>query len=100
MRINLNCPYEEKDAARALGARWDPGRKTWYIADVEDLTPFMRWISADKKKAPGRKVDHHAPKTTSSSVAVQSCGCDHIPPWEDCEHTEAAAAAALEEILA
>lgn len=23
MRINLNYPFEEKDAAKALGARWD-----------------------------------------------------------------------------
>lgn len=46
MRINLNCPYDEKDQAKALGARWDG--KTWYIVDVEDLTPFMRWI--DRKE--------------------------------------------------
>lgn len=42
MRINLNCPYSEKNEAKALGARWDG--TTWYIVDVEDLTPFMRWI--------------------------------------------------------
>lgn len=47
MRINLSCPYAEKDDAKALGARWDARLKTWYIEDVEDLTPFMRWLRDD-----------------------------------------------------
>lgn len=45
MRVNLRVSFEEKDEAKSLGARWDPARKTWYIQDVEDLTPFMRWIT-------------------------------------------------------
>ena len=44
MRINLNCPYPEKDEAKRLGARWDNARKVWYLENVEDLTPFMRWM--------------------------------------------------------
>ncbi len=51
MRINLNCPYPEKDEAKALGARWDAGIKKWYIENVEDLTPFMRWIEREKPVA-------------------------------------------------
>ena len=174
MRINLDCPYAEKDQAKALGARWDG--KTWYIIDVEDLTPFMRWIhskapepvsvemitlteylrseygskvkalsfaaakafgipypppkgwaekyahrsiradqwpkrgkeSAAKhkktRKPPAHKSAHHgvnqlAPVVTKS-VYVPHCGCYHVPPWEDCEHTEAAANAAMREMLA
>lgn len=45
MRIDLNCPFAEKDAAKSLGARWDVARRTWYIENMEDLTPFMRWIT-------------------------------------------------------
>jgi hypothetical protein len=44
MRINLVTPFAEKDAVKALGARWDPAKKLWYITDVADLTLFMRWI--------------------------------------------------------
>ncbi|WP_394757106.1 DUF5710 domain-containing protein [Rhodoferax sp.] len=29
---------------KALGARWAVNKKIWYIADVADLTPFLRWI--------------------------------------------------------
>lgn len=49
MRINLDCPFSEKDHAKALGARWDVARKIWYIENVEDLTPFMRWIGKKPK---------------------------------------------------
>lgn len=44
MIIHLNVPYAEKDEAKALGARWNPQRKTWFIEDKEDLTPFLKWI--------------------------------------------------------
>jgi len=52
MRINLQCAYKDKDKVKALGARWDVANRVWYIIDVEDLTPFMRWIppsDADKR---------------------------------------------------
>src|SRR5450830_802080 len=32
MRINLVTPFTEKDAVKALGARWDSAKKLWYIA--------------------------------------------------------------------
>ena len=32
MRVNLNVPYAEKDAAKAAGARWDAARKCWELA--------------------------------------------------------------------
>lgn len=31
-RAYLDVPYAEKDAAKALGARWDPAAKRWYDA--------------------------------------------------------------------
>lgn len=125
MRINLNCPFSEKDEAKALGARWDAARKVWYIENVEDLTPFMRWISNGpapvkqstrltkseeleqeetlrqmfvqhlRKKRRPRK-DYHAPVTTGKLVPL--CNCD-VPPWEDCEHTEELSARAMAEML-
>ena len=43
-RIYLACPYDDRVAAKDLGARWDPDSRCWYISGVEDLTLFMRWI--------------------------------------------------------
>ena len=99
MRINLVTPFAEKDAVKALGARWDPAQKLWYITDVADLTPFMRWIpdlesasepSGGAAKAPA-KSNAKAPARQSKgvitkfAVAVPGCGCQ-VLPWVDCEH--------------
>lgn len=46
MRTNLKVPYEEKDDAKKLGARWDAARKTWYVENVENIAQFMRWMPA------------------------------------------------------
>ena len=29
----LNVPYSQKDRAKALGARWNPGEKLWYVPE-------------------------------------------------------------------
>ena len=114
MRIDLACPFDQKDKAKALGARWDAAKKVWYIVDVEDLTPFMRWITrpshlkpsgggqVKKKKSKARKqkspkTDYHATVTTGTCTPL--CDCD-VLPWEDCEHTEALAQQAMHEMLA
>lgn len=101
MRINLVTPFADKDKAKALGARWDPARKVWYIVDVADLTPFMRWIpdlaaatAAASDTGPAAPIAKPAAKastpaiTTKPSQAVASCGCKALP-WEDCAHTAA-----------
>lgn len=94
MRINLVTTFAEKDAVKALGARWDGAKKVWYITDVADLTPFMRWIPnpeiasgssggatvAPAKQSPG--------VITKPTVAVAHCGCV-VLPWMDCEHSSA-----------
>jgi hypothetical protein len=96
MRINLVTPFAEKDAVKALGARWDAAQKVWYIKYVADLTPFLRWISnmevaTESSTAGTAQVKTNAPKaqshgvTTKPTVEVPHCGCN-VLPWEDCEH--------------
>ena len=96
MRINLVTPFAEKDAAKALGARWDSAKKVWYIVDVEDLTPFLRWIpnldaaqdtvatAPASAQTPVAKVK--PPATSKPAVEVPHCGCS-VLPWDDCEHS-------------
>ena len=50
MRINLTCPYEDKEEAKSLGARWDPAKKVWYIVNPTSLAPFSKWLSEDVQK--------------------------------------------------
>jgi len=99
MRINLVTPFAERDAAKALGARWDSTLKTWYIQNVADLTPFQRWIPATANGSvvsaarPGRPSHRSAmaPPSGGGAAVTQSvaerahCGCD-VLPWEPCSH--------------
>lgn len=39
----LTVPYAEKDKAKKLGARWDAERRTWYVPQGTDTTPFKAW---------------------------------------------------------
>lgn len=41
----LNVPYEEKDEAKSLGARWNPELKKWYVERKENYHKFKKWIS-------------------------------------------------------
>ena len=100
MRINLVTPFAEKEAAKALGARWDGAKKIWYIVDVEDLTPFMRWIPnldaakdtgaaspTNPKSSPKAVVARtKTPASSKPAVVVPHCGCK-VLPWDDCEHS-------------
>lgn len=86
MRINLQVPYAEKDAAKRLGARWDMARKVWYIVNQEDLTPFMPWLKIAQPASPKAR-EKAGIVTKATSTHLPSCSCTS-PPWEDCEHTE------------
>ena len=101
MRINLATPFAEKDAAKALGARWDSDKRLWYITDVADLKPFLRWIpdlaaATESASAGSTMAARTAPKAapqrtragaiTKPAVEVPHCGCK-VLPWEDCEHS-------------
>ena len=100
MRINLTTPFAEKDAVKALGARWDAAKKVWYVTDVADLSPFARWIpdlagatqnttdEAPRLAKSASKASGHRPPAPGARPAVEvpHCGCD-VLPWEDCVHT-------------
>ena len=40
----LTVNFKEKDAAKALGARWDSGQRQWYVPEGRELAPFVRWL--------------------------------------------------------
>lgn len=44
-RIYLNVPYNEKDEAKKLGAKWESAKKSWYILDNNKNKELMmgRW---------------------------------------------------------
>ena len=46
MRIYLDVPFKEKDAAKDLGARWDAEFRSWFVDAGQPLDRFVRWIPA------------------------------------------------------
>ena len=40
----IRCAYEDKEAAKARGARWDGSKKSWYVPQELALEPFARWL--------------------------------------------------------
>jgi hypothetical protein len=104
MRINLKTPFAEKDAVKALGARWDAARKIWYVTDVADLAPFMRWIpdlqaatevAANQPATPAQAAakpaaQHSSGVITQPATVLPHCGCTALP-WQDCQHTASTA---------
>jgi hypothetical protein len=42
----LSCSFKEKDKVKALGARWDPESKSWWVEDKpENQETFAKWIT-------------------------------------------------------
>jgi hypothetical protein len=40
----IDVPYAEKDQAKALGAKWNPEAKKWFIPDGVAQDKFTKWI--------------------------------------------------------
>ena len=45
-RTYLAVPYDEKDDAKALGAKWDRQAKAWYVPAGVELEAFQPWLPA------------------------------------------------------
>ena len=43
-RTALQVPFKEKDAAKALGAKWDKDARAWYAPEGTDLKPLEKWV--------------------------------------------------------
>ena len=42
--VFLKVPYSQKDAAKALGAKWDKIARSWFVPAGKDVTRFQNWI--------------------------------------------------------
>lgn len=51
-RIFLQVSYGEREAPKALGARWDSDAKKWYVPPGRDLEPFAKWLPAGSHPSP------------------------------------------------
>jgi hypothetical protein len=56
-RTDLTVPYAEKEEDKALGPRWDPGRKTWYVPPGADLDGLRRWLPGSLTFSPYQPME-------------------------------------------
>lgn len=94
-RVTLNVPYRDKDAAKALGARWDAALRTWWATPEQCgiAAGLLKWVGG---QAPTPKP---APKAAASKgsrpviterklFSLAECNCRHVAPWDYCAHTD------------
>ena len=55
-RHYLSVPYEEKDAARSAGARWDRAAKSWYAPEGGDPGKLAAWDTVSGKAAEKKEL--------------------------------------------
>ena len=48
----LTTSFKDRAEVKALGARWDPERKQWFVPSGLDLTPFGAWLPVAYRAAP------------------------------------------------
>jgi hypothetical protein len=94
-KIYLAVPYAQKDAAKALGARWDPAHKKWYVPASINITPFAKWqpealtselsttaLTSPKARASSSRNGSSRPAITYPTVKDFVAYNGDEPPWE------------------
>ncbi|NNG23395.1 DUF5710 domain-containing protein [Telluria aromaticivorans] len=87
----LTVPYAEKDEAKALGARWNPTKRRWYVPDGVATAAFEKWAGQGgdtAAPASGGRVDSYQGKTVvgTNYVALEH-GCNPFEPCAQCSAT-------------
>ena len=70
--INLKVPFNEKDQAKSLGARWNAEAKLWYVPQGVDAAPFEKWLSSAPNSAPSSSPAQTAAKPVSQASASEN----------------------------
>ncbi|MDN4039543.1 DUF5710 domain-containing protein [Massilia sp. YIM B02443] len=90
--VLLNVPYAEKDAAKALGARWNPTRRRWYVPDGVAAEPFAKWVDgaagAAGAAAPGTAPAAARPGRVDSYQGKTVVGANYLELGHDCNPLE------------
>jgi hypothetical protein len=96
----LKVPFAEKDEAKALGARWNSERKSWYVPEGKAAEPFERWLAgadflpakaAGSVKAKPASVDSYVGKSVVGKLYAE---LPHVcNPFQSCTECGPALAA-------
>lgn len=109
-RTYIDVPYQQKDEAKVLGARWDRQQQSWYVPAGAALAPFAKWTqgaataggraptsSQAAENRPGKQISCRAISRTRESEAgrcVVGQGGEILVCRPECRHEPAAKLAA------
>ena len=79
MVVWLKVPFAEKDEAKALGARWSPAHKKWYVKDGADAVPFARWHDPDADPQAVPEAPSRAPRRAASAAPAVQAASAAVP---------------------
>jgi len=74
--IALKVPFNEKDQAKALGARWNAESKHWYVPQGIDAAPFQKWFSDSVLPVTSAKVTPMSNTKLVNNATTQSVDVD------------------------
>jgi len=60
----IHCPFEDKEEAKTLGAKWNRNEKWWYAPDEDTYKKLKKW----HKK---RTIPHEKPYQRESSKKLR-----------------------------
>lgn len=68
----LQVPFRDKDSAKALGARWDPAQRQWYVPAGRELAAFAAWLPAGLLDASPQLPNDSAAASLSAQFLANS----------------------------
>jgi hypothetical protein len=74
--IALKVPFNEKDQAKSLGARWNAEAKHWYVPQGVDAAPFEKWFTNSSTPA-------QTPSTASPIKQTNANASQSLPAEDD-----------------
>lgn len=74
MRINLDCPYSDKDRAKQLGARWCAVQRVWYVTSTDNIAEIKQWLPKTITLAEYLAIKYSASSASLSKTAAQAFG--------------------------
>ncbi len=79
--INLKVPFNEKDQAKSLGARWNAETKLWYVPQGVEAAPFEKWMTSAANATPAQ---------TAAKPKAQAPAGENMPLGDDLDAINAA----------
>ena len=75
--INLKVPFNEKDQAKSLGARWNAEAKLWCVPQGVEAAAFEKWFTSTPNLALAQSAAKHVAQLKAGGTA-QSDDIDAI----------------------